>query len=121
MIIWNTRTSKIMRKYTTTHKVIDAVAWCPSADSCLLLAANEDHVHVFAPGLYGPEVNEDTRKVLRQAKKEYIEDTKANVCKWIFKNDHRGEPMITMEFKNVISKLVWHAKGDYFATMAHNV
>ena len=121
VVIWNTRTSKIMRKYSLPHKVIDNVAWCPSTESCLLLAANEDNVHVFAPGLYAQDINESTRNVLRQAKKEYVEDSKANVCKWIFKNDHRGEPMITMEFKNVISKLVWHVKGDYFASMAHNV
>lgn len=66
-------------------------------------------------------MNETTRKQLRTAKREYVEDQKANVCKWVFKKDYRGEDMITMEFQNVISKLVWHAKGDYFASMAHNV
>jgi len=50
-------------------------------------------------------VNETTRKQLRTAKREYVEDQKANVCKWVFKKDYRGEDMITMEFQNVISKL----------------
>jgi len=110
-----------MRKYVLPHKVIDNVAWCPSTESCLLLAANEDNVHVFMPGLYAQDVNEQTRNMLKTAKKEYVEDTKSNICKWNFKNDHRGELMITMDFKNIISKLVWHVKGDYFASMAHNV
>ena len=29
--------------------------------------------------------------------------------------------MIKIEFKHVISKITWHSKGDYFATMAHNI
>jgi hypothetical protein len=29
--------------------------------------------------------------------------------------------MIKIVFKHMISKVVWHTKGDYFATMAHNV
>jgi len=26
-----------------------------------------------------------------------------------------------MHFQNIISKIVWHSKGDYFATMANNI
>ena len=29
--------------------------------------------------------------------------------------------MIKMTFPNIIKQVVWHQKGDYFATMAHNV
>jgi hypothetical protein len=29
--------------------------------------------------------------------------------------------MVKIEFKHLIAKVVWHSKGDYFATMAHNV
>jgi ribosome biogenesis protein ERB1 len=29
--------------------------------------------------------------------------------------------MVTLTLKNVISKVFWHPKGDYLATMAHNI
>jgi ribosome biogenesis protein ERB1 len=63
---------------------------------------------------------------LETAEKSYKLDKAANdkkeqYCKWEWSKDYRGEPMVTLTLKNIISKLVWHAKGDYFATMAHNV
>jgi len=42
--------------------------------------------------------------------------------KWIFEDDPcLGNRMIRMDFGKVISKVVWHSKGDYFATMANNI
>jgi ribosome biogenesis protein ERB1 len=127
VIVWSTRTSKILRKYHTEDKVNDAVSWGP-ADSpyCLLVVANSDHVHVFAPALYSPETNQATRAMIESSKNTYALDKKANdkkeqFCSWNFTEDYRGEPMISLHLKNVISKVVWHPKGDYFATMAHNV
>jgi hypothetical protein len=29
--------------------------------------------------------------------------------------------MIKIAFENIIKAIVWHSKGDYFATMANNV
>jgi hypothetical protein len=41
--------------------------------------------------------------------------------KWDFINDTRGVKMIKLTFQNVIKTIVWHSKGDYFATMANNI
>lgn len=127
VIVWSTKTSKILRKYHTEDKVNDAVSWGPTdSPYCLLVVANSDHVHVFAPALYSPEVNQATRAMIESSKNTYALDKKANdkkeqFCAWNFTEDYRGEPMISLHLKNVISKVVWHPKGDYFATMAHNV
>jgi hypothetical protein len=48
-------------------------------------------------------------------------DQKENYAAWKFQNDSYGTKMIKIEFKHIISKVVWHTKGDYFATLAHNV
>jgi ribosome biogenesis protein ERB1 len=29
--------------------------------------------------------------------------------------------MMKISFQNIIKSVVWHQKGDYFATMAHNI
>ena len=29
--------------------------------------------------------------------------------------------LVTLVFKNVISRLAWHSKGDYLSTLAHNI
>jgi len=33
----------------------------------------------------------------------------------------RGIKMIKITFEKIIKSVVWHSKGDYFATMAHNI
>jgi ribosome biogenesis protein ERB1 len=41
--------------------------------------------------------------------------------KWTFcKEPRKDQVYVTMVFKQIISRLVWHPRGDYFATMAHN-
>jgi len=127
LAVWNTKTSKILRKYALPNKVVDNVSWAPSdSPYCLLLCANEEQVHIFAPALYSHDVNASTRTAFESCKKSYALDKAANdkkeqFCKWDWLKDYRGEPMVTLTLKNVVSRLVWHAKGDYFATMAHNV
>jgi len=66
--VWSVRTSKILRKYELTNKVVDSVSWGP-ADSpyCVLVATNEDHVHMFAPAVYSPEANRMTREMMAAA------------------------------------------------------
>ena len=41
-VIWNTKTSKIVRKYELPHKVVDCIEWCPNAAYCLLAVTNEE-------------------------------------------------------------------------------
>ena len=48
-------------------------------------------------------------------------DNKEKFVKWTFAKDYQGNMFIKMKFEHIISKLVWHSKGDYFSTMAHNI
>ena len=42
LIIWCTRTTKILRKYELNHKVIDCIEWCPNVDYNMLAVTNEE-------------------------------------------------------------------------------
>ena len=63
------------------------------------------------------------------AKKTYeleiaASDKKEQFIKWDFAglaNKEKGHKMITLTAKHIISRLTWHAKGDFFASMAHNI
>lgn len=51
LVIWNVRTSKIVRKYKLPNKVVDKVTWCPNEAYCILAVANEETVHLVTPKL----------------------------------------------------------------------
>jgi ribosome biogenesis protein ERB1 len=42
LIIWCTRTTKILRKYELNNKVIDCIEWCPNVDYGMLAVTNEE-------------------------------------------------------------------------------
>ena len=49
-------------------------------------------------------------------------DQKEKYVKWRFENDSCTKAkMLKMDFGKILSRLVWHSKGDYFATMANNI
>ena len=64
LVIWHTRTSKILRQYKLPNKVIDAIEWNPDPTLCLLLVSNEENVLLITPDLYSRKVNEATRALL---------------------------------------------------------
>ena len=61
---------------------------------------------------------------MEQWEKQYKNDVKAcdikeKFVKWRFEDDDcLNARMIKMDFGKIMSKVVWHSKGDYFATLA---
>ncbi len=98
LVIWHTRTAKVMRHYTLANKVVDSVQWNPDPTLCLLIVSNEENVLVITPDLYAKKVNEATRALLLQTKEYYDSDLAAvgkdikevNV-KWTFAKDLRKD------------------------------
>ena len=127
LLIWNIRTTKILRKYKLENDVIDSIEWCPSETNCLLSVSNEEQVYVIQPMLYSQHSNSQTKVNMEEWQRQYNIDKKASdqkekFVKWEFLNDDcKGALMIKMKFHHVISKIAWHSKGDYFSTMAHNI
>ncbi len=48
-------------------------------------------------------------------------EKKEMFLKWEFPTDSRGQEMIKLTFNHIMKTVVWHAKGDYFATMIYNL
>lgn len=115
-----------MRKYKLENKVIDCVEWCPSKTNCILTATNEELVYIVAPGLYTKAEAAETQDSIAKWEAQYTLDAKASenkekFVKWSFSDDYMGKKLIIMKFNNIISKVAWHSKGDYFSTMMHNI
>ena len=126
MIIWCTRTSKIVRKYELPNKVIDCIEWCPNIDYNMLAVTNEEQVRLVAPGLATKAVNERTRGMLELAKNTYTTEAAAVAkekrhTEWEFKTEPKSQIVLSITHKNIVSRLSWHPKGDYLATMQHNI
>ena len=131
LLIWNTRSGKIVRQYRLPHKIIDNIEWCPTMDQCLLAVANETEVHLICPELFRKDINHITRDIFLRAEQTYKIESVANekkeqFCKWIFKGTAREEEvhphiLASIVFKIIISRLAWHSKADYLSTMAHNI
>ena len=68
-VIWCVRTSKIVRKFKLSNKVIDKIQWCPNPSFCILAIANEEKVYLIAPALYNREANSLTFDLLKSAGK----------------------------------------------------
>lgn len=87
----------------------------------MIAVANEETVHIVTPNLGTQEVNQATKDLLIESKKQYTveyaaADEKDRHCTWDFKAD-----MVTLTMKYVMKDICWHPKGDYFSTMAHNL
>lgn len=98
LVIWHTRTSKIVRQYQMANKIIDAIAWNPDPTLCMLAVSNEDHVVLVSPDLYSRKVNEATRALLSQSAEYYGTDLQAvgadikeSACKWVFAKDKKDQ------------------------------
>ena len=63
LVIWNTRSGKIMRQYRLPNRIVDTIEWCPTMNQCLLAVANEDQVHLICPELYRKDVNRHTKEI----------------------------------------------------------
>ena len=78
LVIWNTRSGKIVRQYRLAKRIVDNVEWCPSMDRCLLAVANEDSVHLIGPELYRRDITKSTKEVFSEAAKTYAIDAAAS-------------------------------------------
>lgn len=125
LVIWDIKTARILRKYRFENEVTDCIEWCPGRYD-LISVCNDSDLYLIQPALGTKQLIASTKEVMAECQRGYEIDAKANdnkekFCKWRFPDDGYGRKMLKIEFGRCISQVVWHAKGDYFATMANNV
>ena len=58
---------------------------------------------------------------MHEAWKGKLDSAKKKEAIWTMGSDAKNSYAFKIEFDKIIKQVVWHAKGDYFSTMAHNV
>jgi ribosome biogenesis protein ERB1 len=66
LVVWDIKTTRILRKYKLENKVIDCVEWCPSKTNSLLAACNEELVYIFHAALNSRQCTNATKDSIAQ-------------------------------------------------------
>lgn len=90
----------------------------------ILAVANEYKITLVVPSkLFNAEITAHVNTLINDFKVKHIEPTipanKKPLSKWTFPES--DEMRIELEFEHIMKRVVWHTKGDYFATLADNI
>lgn len=129
LYIWDVLTSRIVKRYK--FNTIDSVQWNPNVGMPVLAIANEQKVSILAPTkLFDSELDSNLTTLFRDIKQKHYAPTVAEgkkpISVWNFTDpsneDYRTKDLrVELEFEHIIKWVRWHAKGDYFATLADNI
>lgn len=118
-----TRCLKTFQVGETVH----CVCWCPNTSVCLVAVAAGQRLLLINPGVGDRLVVERTDKLISEtneisqvAEKELQTDNRVgSTVKWVVPNDEDWKNGIRVEVQHfkVVTRVVWHARGDYFATV----
>jgi ribosome biogenesis protein ERB1 len=78
VVVWDTRSTKILLKFKTENKVIDCVEWSNSKTHCILAVANEEFVYLFHCKLLSRKQSAETTEFMNEMERAYNIDAKAN-------------------------------------------
>jgi ribosome biogenesis protein ERB1 len=131
VFLWDVQTGRVKHKYKF-EGIIDCVRFNPNKSVLVLAIVNLNHVYIIVPQkLYTKHERNETETLMKGFKSNFIPaiDTTLNkkpTCKWEFlehsnKDFTERDIRVNMEFEHILKKIDWHAKGDYFATLADSI
>lgn len=122
--VWEVATARCLRIITTEH-VVKCVVWCPNANVCLLTAVIDNAVAIINPYVGDKLVCQATDQLINtfeDSQDENVQngDERKQLVDWTvvepgkeFKDGFR----LILNHKKPVSKVSWHGKGDYFASI----
>ena len=131
--VWEIATARCVREITTfpSEASVKCVSWCPNPSVCLLAVAAGENVVIINPFVGDRVVCQSTDKLIEsfdeslKEKAEAEDDDeerevrKSSIAPWNLVSSGAefldGQRIIIKHPKDV-GKVVWHAKGDYFAS-----
>eukprot|EP00605_Chrysophyceae_sp_TOSAG23-4_P000148 GSChrysophyteH1.ASY1.ANO1.171.1 assembled CDS len=95
-----------------------ALAWNPQSAHCILAAATKTKVVLIATGTGAEDDIHVTESLLGAAEECAKENGVAQDEDSSDENDRENSPRLELHLNGEVTKLTWHHKGDYLATMA---
>jgi len=121
--IWELQTGRCLKTFDVGG-VVKSVAWCPNQALSLVAVTVENKVLLINTGVGDKLVNERTTELLSEEPDNsgYVPPVKlAQAVKWEVKTEedksYPKETLIVIAHFKAVSKVTWHTKGDYFATV----
>ncbi|KAL4425519.1 hypothetical protein ABPG75_009535 [Micractinium tetrahymenae] len=123
--LWEVRTGRCMRVWQLEEPV-SCVAWCPSPQLALFAAASGKRLFLLPSGT-GSEEQEAATEAALQAALAAAGGTgsggveEGQLVSWQWRQESgggSGEGGVLVLHKFSIKHVTWHARGDYFATVA---
>ncbi|XP_014664354.1 PREDICTED: ribosome biogenesis protein bop1-A-like [Priapulus caudatus] len=115
--IWEVATGRCLKTLQVEGTVKD-ISWCPNSNLCLVAAAINSTVVLLNPGTGDKLLANGTDATLKNSLTEgETKDSGAVVWKEVPAEKYDTGFRLTLEFKKEVSKVTWHSKGDYFATV----
>ena len=116
--LWEICTGRNIKTYQLEEKVM-SVSWNPRSQVCLFAAVMGHRVTMIQPRLGSNDVKEATRAMINVSW-EKIENKPGQHTEWkrpLAKEEELGI-LLHVETKKAMTSVVWHRKGDYFATVS---
>ncbi|XP_039272736.1 ribosome biogenesis protein bop1-like [Styela clava] len=125
--VWEVSSGRCVR-IIHTDDVVKCVVWCPNASVCLLAAVIANSVVIINPYVGDRLICQASDQLINSYEEPSQEDTEignenaasSQLIPWRivepgeeFKNGFR----IVLDHGKAVSKVTWHGKGDYFATV----
>nr|CAB3226065.1 ribosome biogenesis protein bop1-A-like [Phallusia mammillata] len=126
--VWEVATSRCLREITTLgDQPVKCVSWCPNKSVCLLAVALENKIVIINPSIGDKLIYSATDSLLQSfqpladeetTNKQESEKSNAVIPPW--KTVETGLPYqdgqrLVITHPKDVSKVTWHAKGDYLA------
>lgn len=115
--IWEILTGRCMHTINLGEP-IKQVAWCPNQALSLILVSAGSKVYIINTRLGDKVVISNTDTIFSS----FEEDTSNKVVSWTLPSEKQktlGVKLI-ISHSNEVKQLIWHAKGDYFSSVACN-
>lgn len=123
--IWEVQTGYCLQTFTMPG-VIKSIQWCPNKALSLLAVACENMVVLISAGVGDKVVVDQTEELLKEAPDNtgYIPPERVkNAVTWSLPEKTDKVPksaLIVLKFFKTVKQVIWHGKGDYFATVVQD-
>eukprot|EP00300_Choanocystis_sp_HF-7_P020323 c20566_g1_i2.p1 GENE.c20566_g1_i2~~c20566_g1_i2.p1 ORF type:complete len:735 (+),score=149.69 c20566_g1_i2:35-2239(+) len=117
--IWEVSTTRCIRTLNLPARV-DCVAWNPNPAVPIIAVAVKKQVYLYNAGVGSDEAIDRLRAVLQTSISSELKSEKgALLCRWRAPDDTETAQGIlqVVELSQDVRKVVWHRRGDYFATV----
>jgi len=120
MKIWEIATGRCLKTWDLGG-VVKCVAWCPNSALTLVAVAVDTKVHLINTGLGDKLVNSRTEELLSEEPDNAAYVAPARVSQAVKWSGGGSEAppgtLVTVDHFKPVKQVVWHARGDYFASV----